>query len=705
MTKVIINFKLYNKSYNFTKKNTTMRMKSLLYTVSCLALLSCMACNTPEIDCVSRPATGTANENYVGNREPLQPLHFIKLPVGAVQPGGWVRECLTRQRSGLAGNLNGISAWLQKQDNAWLNANGEGQYGWEEVPYWLKGYANMGYILNDRQVIEEAKIWIEGVLHTQRPNGYFGPWVEKKGKPDLWGNMIMLWCLQSYFEYSNDARVIPFMTRYFRWQMALPDDMFLKDYWENSRGGDNLYSVLWLYNLTGDAWLLNLAEKIHRNTADWQQDTRLPNWHNVNIAQCFREPATWWMKSKDSADLNATYNDFWLIRRTFGQVPGGMYGGDENSRLGCIDPRQGVETCGLVEQMSSDEMLLRFTGDPFWADHCEEVAFNSYPAALMPDLKALRYITSPNMALSDAENHSPGIENYGPMLMMNPFSHRCCQHNHAQGWSYYAEHLWLATPDNGIAAVLFAASSVKAKVATGKEVQITEETNYPFEEQVRFQISTSDEASFPLYIRIPSWCGNARISINGKMSGRTLPAGSYVRITRKWSNDDRVVINFPMKLKVNQWALNQQSLSVNYGPLTFSLKIDEKYIRKDTKQTADQDYSRWQTQAAPEKWMSYEIHPGSAWNYGLICDIEHPEKSFQIVKKAWPTDNFPFTTESAPIELKAKGRKIPSWGIDRFGLCAVLPTYPAQTSEPVEPITLIPMGAARLRISAFPPVK
>ena len=159
----------------------------------------------------------------------------------------------------------------------------------------------------------------------------------------------------------------------------------------------------------GDPELLKLAEKIHKNTADWTQDTQLPNWHNVNIAQCFREPATWYLFNGNEEMLSASYNVHSLIRRAFGQVPGGMFGADENARIGFFDPRQGTETCGFAEQMASDEIMMLITGDSVWAENCEDIAFNSYPAAFMPDYRSLRYITSPNHVVSDSKNHHQNI--------------------------------------------------------------------------------------------------------------------------------------------------------------------------------------------------------------------------------------------------------------------------------------------------------
>jgi len=672
------------------------------FIVFCCFLFAISAMGQTSIRCVKFPTNAGVNSNYPGNRAPLKQLSMIKLPIGSIKAGGWAKKYLELQRDGLTGHLGEISAWLQKKDNAWLSKDGTGNWGWEEVPYWLKGYACLGYLLDDKKIQAESKIWLEAVFASQQPDGFLGPLrPTNKKTQDLWANMIMLWILQDYYDYSGDKRVITLMTNYFKWELKLPDNMMLQTYWENSRGGDNLYSVFWLYNHTGEKWLLDLAHKIHKNTADWGQKDNLPNWHNVNVAQCFREPATYFLLSGDSANLKATYNDFTMIRDIYGQVPGGMFGSDENCRPGYIDPRQGTETCGFVEQMASDEMLLSFTGDPMWADHCENVAFNSYPATFMPDFRALRYITSPNQVVSDSKNHSPGIANNGPFMMMNPFSSRCCQHNHSQGWPYYVQSLWMATNDNGIASVLYNSCEVKAKVAGGTLVTLKETTNYPFEEKIRFEMKISKTVSFPLYLRIPAWCKNAAITINGKPVKALLTAGTYARLVRTWNSGDKIEVTFPMDFTVKTWEKNKNSVSVNYGPLTLSLKIGERYEKMDSRKSAIGD-SKWQEGADQTTWPAFEIYPTSPWNYGLLYDKVNLKNSFTVEHRPWPKDNYPFTLDSSPLVFKAKGKIINDWVIDKYGLCGLLPQSPIVTKEPACNIVLLPMGACRLRISAFP---
>ncbi len=664
----------------------------LKYPLLSVGLLLCFASQgcSEIIDVVRQPNTKATNSFYVGNRPPLTPSPFVKLPIGAIKPQGWVRKQLELETEGFTGHLLEISRFLKKEDNAWLSPKGEGHSPWEEVPYWLKGYSNLGYVLSDKRIIDEAQTWIEATIESQREDGYFGPRSNLKriggNKPDVWPNMIMLNVLQSYYEYSGDQRVIQLMTKYFRWQLTVPDEDFLEPFWQNQRASDNLASVYWLYNRTGDKFLLDLGRKIHRNTADWTGG--VASWHVVNIAQCFRGPAVFYQQSKDINHLAATEKDYQTVMGIYGQIPGGMFGADENARPGYIGPRQAAETCAMVEMMLSHEMLLTFTGDPKWADRCENVTFNSLPASMTPDMKALHYLTAPNMILCDRHNKSPGLQNRGPMLLFNPHIHRCCQHNSGHGWPYYAQHLWLATADNGLAAVLYAPSRVTAKVGKGTEVTISESTHYPFDENIELTVKTDKPVRFPLYLRVPGWTRNPIVEINGKATKIKAHPRSYIMIERKWRNGDKVKINFKMSIWLTKWEKNKNSVAINRGPLTYSLKIGEKYVRE----------------GGTDKWPAWEIHPTTPWNYGLLINEDAPSASLDIVRKPWPDDDQPFEPNAAPIQLRAKAKKIPEWIKDHLGLVGKLQQSPVKSDEPVEMVTLIPMGCARLRISAFPTI-
>jgi hypothetical protein len=89
------------------------------------------------------------------------------------------------------------------------------------------------------------------------------------------------------------------------------------------------------------------------------------------------------------------------------------------------------------------------------------------------------------------------------------------------------------------------------------------------------------------------------------------------------------------------------------------------------------------------------------WNYGLSLTGQPLADQFKIIKRPWPSDNFPFTQASTPIMIEAKGKVIPEWTLDKYGLCDTLPESPVAVSTKEETIELIPMGAARLRISGI----
>ena len=319
-------------------------------------------------------------------------------------------------------------------------------------------------------------------------------------------------------------------------------------------------------------------------------------------------------------------------------------------------------------------------------------------------MKALRYITSVNMAISDEKLHGPSIDNNLPgMLSMSPFSSRCCQHNHGMGWPYYAEHLVMATADGGLATMLYAANETSALVADGKSVTLTETTNYPFDDTVTLTLNTGDAVAFPMYLRIPQWAEGASVKVNGVTQPASGAAGKYVCLNRKWIDGDIIELTMPMSMSTNVWHQNKGSVSVNYGPLTLSLKIDEISEQHDGR---DRDFvqfdSHWQEGVDASLWPCYVLRPGSDWNYALKVDKDNLPVEFSVVKKEWPADDFPFTLENVPLEFTAKGVQIPSWGYDETGMTDILPTKYAGRSDKETQLTLVPMGAARLRIAAFP---
>ena len=266
---------------------------------------------------------------------------------------------------------------------------------------------------------------------------------------------------------------------------------------------------------------------------------------------------------------------------------------------------------------------------------------------------------------------------------------------------YFIENLILATPDNGIAAVIYGACEAKATVADGTEIVITEDTQYPFDGAISFKIGTSKVVKFPFYLRIPTWTKGATLEINGEKVSIDLVAGKYACINREWKDGDVVTVKYPMDLTMKTWQVNKNSVSVNYGPLTLSLNIDEEYKKVNSKETAIWD-SKWQENADPSQWPSYEIYAKSAWNYALVLGKKNPLSNLTIEKRVWPTDDYPFTQQSSPLLFKAKGRLVPSWQIDQYKLCGVLPDENVDKSDNVDDITLVPMGTARLRITSFP---
>jgi DUF1680 family protein len=604
------------------------------------------------------------------NRAPLQPNAFLPLPLGSVMPKGWLLEQLQLQAAGLSGHLDEFWPDLGPT-SAWLGGAGE---GWERGPYFLDGLVPLAYLTKDARLIAKVRRWMDWTLGHQQPEGWIGP----VKNTDWWPNYVMLKALAQYQEATGDARVIPLMERYFAYQAKHLDERPLKE-WAIFRWHDEVLTVLWLYNRTGDRALLELARRLHQQGHDWEAQfadfktrERVPrgqdnlSTHGVNNAMALKAAAVWWLITGDKADRASLYQMFEALDRYHGQ-PNGIFSADEH--YAGRDPSQGTELCAVVEAMFSLEQDLAILGDPLFGDRLEKIAYNALPATLSPDLWAHQYDQQANQVMCSISNHRWATNGPEANIFGLEPNFGCCTANMHQGWPKLAASLWMGTPEGGLAAVTYGPS----EVSTGG-VTLQERTDYPFRETVTVAVTASKAAPWPLVLRIPAWATGATVAVNGQPQ-TGVKAGEFFRIERTWKSGDRVELHFPMTVRTSTWFNN--STAVERGPLVFSLKIGESWHKL--------------RQSGPA--ADWEIYPTSPWNYALLPG------GFQVTEK--PMAQQPFRAESAPVEIAVKARRLPAWTLvdDSPG---PIPVSPVTSRRPEETVTLVPYGAAKLRITAFP---
>jgi hypothetical protein len=675
-----------------------MKQTTLLLIISCILLSS--GCTEKKV-----------NVNYKGNPEPLMPNAYIKLPLGSIKPEGWLKSQLQAQAAGLTGNVDDF--WPDLLNSSWRGGDGD---AWERGPYFLDGLVPLAYLLDDEHLKEKVKSWIEPILSSSSDTGWYGPAKNK----DRWPLSVANKVLMQYYEATSDTRALEVLKKYFRYLHDTPPD-WPDGEWRGVRAMENAVTGYWLYRQTGEQWILETIESIQKNSFDWTSqyekfpwdsaalaEKRIPTatWtglsaHGVNNGMAIKYPGLWYQQSGDVRFKNSVYEGIKKYDLNHGQAAG-RFSCDEH--LSGKSPDRGTELCNVVEYMFSLEELYEIMGDNSLADRLELLTFNALPGTTTADMWAHQYDQQSNQVVVSAQERAWASNGkYSNIYGLMP-NFACCLANMHQGWPKFTQSLWMATKDNGLIAVAYSPSSVKAKVADGREITITEETDYPFKGEIKFKINTVNPVRFPLSFRIPGWADSVSISFKGKTVKGT--GGSTVRLNRKWSYGDLISMIIPMKIRTEKRYNN--STAVLRGPLYFSLRMEKEY------KSVKINYDNFSYKGS----VDWEIYPLSPWNYGLMIDKKNLERGLNITENRiteypfadkgdmiWSADSGKYITwnKDAALVITARGMKISGWGM-KDNSADIPPLSPVKPEGVTEVIQLVPYGSAKLRITEFPTI-
>lgn len=630
-------------------------------------------------------AAGMALADQPSDARELRPLALEPLPLGEIKPAGWLKTQLEIQAKGLSGHLDEF--WPDIKESAWIGGEAE---GWERVPYWLDGVVPLAYLNDDPRLKAKVKRYVDYILDHQQPDGWLGPIGDSRGHQpyDPWPLFPMFKALLQYELATADPRVIPALTKCARKIGEVIDETPLYS-WGKMRAADFAVALYALHDRINEPWLLDLADKAFGQSHNWraqfedfkdtEKSTRFDlDVHGVNIAMALKYGPVQSRLTGDPKDRDAIFNMLEKLDKHHGQ-PNGLHSCDEH--LAGRSPSQGSELCAVVEAMYSLETALAILGDGRLGDRLEKLAFNALPATFKDDMTAHQYDQQCNQVISTVAEERVYTSN-GPDANLYGLEPHfgCCAANFNQGWPKLASHLWMKTPEGGLAVVSYAPCVVETKIQ-GKPVKVEVKTDYPFRDSVEIIVTVSEPLSFPLSLRVPGWVSDQSPIAPGAEASSNLDG--FATIQGDWTGTTAVSVRLPRSPMLYRGENGSAALSL--GPLVFALPIEPDWRKiKDNPMFAD-----------------WEVHPKSPWNYALEIDPTNLE-AIAIEENPIGPDFTPFSSEGpSPIVLKVKGRRLDGWTIEK-NAAQPPPKNPVASDAPLEELTLVPYGRTDLRITEFP---
>jgi hypothetical protein len=617
-------------------------------------------------------------------KPPVTPA-FLPLSPGAVEPQGWLRDWAVSMREGMTGHLDAYdpvfkTGWLgQRLGTTGESAPGEG-WPLEQAAYWIDGAIRLGHVLHDEALLDKVVPRLEKIAGAENRNGSYLWWRDKfswdgrngpeVGEFNLWSCAVLGRAMTAHYQATGDRNWLACIERFFA---TMPGGGLFPI----SRRTVNLETLREADRLGADPriWrgVVDAARLLRRADGAWSQEHYWTGMklkdaeHGVTFNELAKLPLLLYQDTGDESFMRATLGRYRDMLDKHLQ-PYGVNSASE--RLSGIGALWATESCNVADLIWSQLWLLRSLGDAAHGDRIESAFFNAAPACVSRDCRMHVYYQSPNRP-----HPQPGPQG-GNSPTNSDFAKTqkplCCTGNIQRILPNYIIHMWMTTPDHGLAATLYGPCTAKAVVADGVDVTLASATDYPFGEENTVTVTPTKPVRFPLYFRVPGWCPRLSIKVNGAIDGNASPVNGFMKIERTWSAGDTVALHFPMPPQVvkGRETGGAPYACVYAGPLLFARGV-------------------------PEHNENESMDTG--WHYALDFNNDRPSDGMTVKRGAMPAKwNWPY---AAPVVLAVPAQAIDWTPGDK--LKYALPDAPV-AGKGREMIELIPYGCAKFRVSMFP---
>ena len=608
--------------------------------------------------------------------------------IADITPKGWLLEFLQRQKTGLTGHPEALSypyntcLWAGE-----IPRNGDyGQDWWryEQTAYYTDGLLRLGYLLDDEELITIGENGIKYTIGHPQSNGRLGSSVISS----LWPQAVFWRAMKAYADVHNNPTSLKSALR------RNYNSMTNNDLTNGRRHILNLEGMLWYYGISGTRSFLTKAKTAY-DTGGFEFDKtdagsdEFIHLHGVTYCEMLKIPLLLYAYTGDEEYLQIAMNAERKLERDH-MLPDGVPSSAEYTQGNDIDVAH--ETCDITDYTWSLGYFLTVTGQAEWADRIERAIFNAAPGAVTANFDAVQYFSSVNQVICTGNSDNNRFKKGSTWMAYRPTHEtECCAGNMHRMMPNFASRLWMRGADEAVVAAMYAPSEIDFKVGE-TQCHITEETYYPFSGDITFRFSLPNQTHFPFVFRMPGWCKEYTLKVNGETMSSAFPAGSFATLERNWNDGDVVTLSLTMTPTVAE-AANGQGKYVECGPLLFAYPVPAT-VTEDTN-----TYSNMNGKVPGDDFKCWSMKPSGSFNYAINTDAETLSLNIDEEKLA---NAYPFDLGGTPISVSLPVRPI-TWTVENNRYNPVLPASEYIVLTGVQRnINLIPYGAAKLRVTVFP---